>query len=266
MIFDRRIVLLFAAAALGIVGLLLVLRSHPATVHTGGKEATPTKETMAEATTKEGTGKPAKAAPAPQRLVKENPEQWRSIGKGTSLSLVSPKSLALSEGAILLLDLNPTEVKAVNEQLAQLVERVREVEKKNAYVRVGADGSEEIVVPPFDRGPLLKKFRETVEKDLGKNVADFCAEQMLYDLSLALGNAEVRIYIEPKNETNPADMLVISRGVHRRNTSGNPKWDGEAAPPLVTKTIAGKDFGIRYRHLFYMANKGLLPRKPEGAK
>lgn len=203
-------------------------------------------------------------AAAPRRSAVERPEQWQTIAKGTSLTLVNPGSLAVSEGVIQLLDLNPTEFKGLNEDLSQFVERVREAEKKKAYVLVGSDGSEQIVVPPFDRGPLIQQFREKVERELGKNVADFCAQQMLYDSALAVGNAEVRVYIEPGEQGR--DMLVISRGVHRRNSSGNPKWEGEAAPPLVTKTIAGKDFGIRYRHLHYMAQKGLLPRKQEDVK
>ena len=267
MIFDRRIVFVFLALALAIVGLLFAFRTHEPTTNDGKTGRTPEQAAANEpAPVDRAPPRSEKKRTEPKRTVAETPERWRIIAKGTSLPVVNPESLALGQGVIELLELNPTEVKGLNEDLGELVERVRTAEKKSAYVRVGVDGSEEIVVPPFDRGPLIKKFREKVEQDLGNNVADFCAEQMLYDSSLALGDAEVRLYIEPKSETNGRDKLVISRGVHRRNTSGNPKWEGEAAPPLVTKTIAGKDFGLRYRHLDWLAKKNLLPRKREETK
>jgi len=267
MIFDRRVVFVFLALALVVVGVLFAFRTNDPTTNDGKTGQISEKAAASEAAPVDRAApRFDKKSAEPKRTVAETPERWQIIAKGTSLPLVTPGSLALGQGVIELLELNPTEVKGLNEDLGELVERVRTAEKKSAYVRVGGDGSEEIVVPPFDRGPLIRKFRDKVEKDLGKNVATFCAEQMLYDSSLALGNAEVRLYIEPKSETNGRDMLVISRGVHRRNPTGNPKWEGEAAPPLMTKTIAGKDFGLRYRHLFYMANKGLLPRKQEGAK
>jgi hypothetical protein len=262
--FDRRIILLFTTAIVVILFLLvgvLINREPPPGSPLGAIE-----RNAAGHSPIAGGPLRVSARLEPMRSVTETPERWRTIAKGTALPLVSPLSLALGEGVIGLLELNPTEVKGLNEDLAAFVELLRAAEKRNAYVQVGSDGSEELVVTSFDRGPLIKQFRKAVEQRLGKNVADFCAEQMLYDRCLALGNAEVRIFIEPKGGVRGHDMLVVSRGVQRRNPSEKFKWEGDAAPPLTSKTIAGKDFGIRYRHLFYLANKGKLPRKQEGAK
>jgi hypothetical protein len=84
-----------------------------------------------------------------------------------------------------LLTLTPSEL---NPDLGAFLDRLRPAEKKHAFVLRGSGGSEQIVVEPFDRGPLIRKFRETVAGHLVQNVADFCAEQMLYDITLALGN------------------------------------------------------------------------------
>ena len=97
---------------------------------------------------------------------------------------------------------------------------------------------------------------------LSQNVADFCAEQMLYDQTLALGNGEVRFHLE--TDENGRNMKVFSRGIPRRNPTGDPKWEGAAAPPVVTRMPAQKDFGIRYRHLATAAKT--LPRKTDTGK
>ena len=201
-------------------------------------------------------------SPVQERTTVENPKQWRTIAKGAYLELVYPQSLTLNRGVIALLDLTPSEAKELNMDLESFIDRVRAAEKKHAYVLAGSDGSEQIVVEPFDRGPLIRKFRETVAAHLSQNVADFCAEQMLYDQALALGNGEVRLHLE--TDENGRDLMVISRSVHRRNPTGDPKREGDAAPPMVTRMPAQKDFGIRYRHLATAVKT--LPRKTEPGK
>ena len=85
---------------------------------------------------------------------------------------------------------------------------------------------------------------------------------MLYDQTLALGNGGVRLHLETGEDGR--DMMVFSRGIRRRNLTGDPKWEGAAAPPLVTRMPAQKDFGVRYRHLGTAAKT--LPRKTDPGK
>jgi hypothetical protein len=193
------------------------------------------------------------SSPLEKRATVEKPEQWRTIAKGASLQLLHPESLTLNRGVIALLDLTPSEGKELNMDLESLIDRLRAAERKHAYVLLGSDGSEQIVVESFDRRPLIRKFRETVAGHLSQNVADFCAEQMLNDRTLALGNGEVRLHLEA--DENGRDMMVVSRG----NPAGDPTREGDAAPPLATRMPAQKDFGIRYRHLGTAAKT--LPRK-----
>jgi len=163
----------------------------------------------------------------------------------------------LSKGAIALLDLKEAEVALLNQELASLMERLKAAELAKAYTLVERDGSEKIVVAPFDRRPLLDTFRKAVESKLGENVADFCTEEMLFDSTMCVGGFEVRIYTERGGDGG--ETLVISRGVHRRGTSGDPKWEGDAAPPLVSKTGNLKTFDTRFGHLISAATT--LPRK-----
>ncbi len=153
MFFDRRIVFLFLALALAIVGLLFVFRTHHPTTNDGKMDGIPQSDTAGESAAARSVGphpdqEPAAArgATAPKRSAVERPEQWWTIGKGTSLGFVDSRSLALDRGVIDLLELNPTEVKWLNEELGDFLERVRTAEKKNVYVRPGNAGM------PFESG------------------------------------------------------------------------------------------------------------------
>ena len=234
-------------------------------IRQGPTDAVPSDTAPVNAVAGESSGherRSGESSPAEKRPTVEKPEQWKTIAKGAYLQLVYPESLTFNQGVIALLDLTPSEAKELNMDLESFIDRLRAAEKKHAYVLAGSDGSEQIVVEPFDRGPLIRKFRETVAGHLSQNVADFCTEQMLYDQSLAPGNGEVRLYLE--TDENGRNLMVISRGVHRRNPTGNPKWEGDAAPPVVSRMPAQKDFGIRYRHLGTAAKT--LPRKTEPGK
>jgi hypothetical protein len=200
---------------------------------------------------------PNPVTPVAERLASKQLEKWRTIARGTYLPLVDSWSVTLSKGAMALLDLKEAEVALVNLELASLMERLKAAELAKAYTLVERDGSEKIVVAPFDRRPLLDTFRKAVASKLGENVADFCTEEMFFDPTMSVGGREVRIYIEPGDDGN--ETLVISRGVHHRNTTGDPKWEGDAAPPLVARAGNRKSFDPRFGHLISAATT--LPRK-----
>ncbi len=198
----------------------------------------------------------------PNRPVVEKPDKWRAITKGTYLPLVNRASLTLNQGIIDLLELTPTEWKEINGELETLIDNVRTVELEKAYVRVKSDGSEEIVVAPFDRKPMIDKFRATVASQLGNNVADFLAEQVLYDAPLALGNAEVSIGTE--KWIDGKEKQVIHCTVRRKKPSDDPNLQGQAALLWTTTMVAEKDLGLRFRHLSTAATT--LPRKEAAPK
>lgn len=256
---KRKFILIGVVLLMFVLGYLFWIKQG--TSESTGRERSSTKAATSVAD-QTASRAPAESATWEKRTAEEKPEQWRTIAKGGYLQLVNPQSLTITRGVVALLDLTPSESKELNMDLESFIDRLRGAEKKHAYVLARSDGSEQIVVEPFDRGPLIRKFRETVAGHLSQNVADFCAEQMRYDATLALGNGEVRLHIE--TDENGRDLMVLSRGVHRRNSTGDPKWEGDAAPPVVTRLPAQKDFGIRYRHLGSAVKT--LPRKTDPGK
>lgn len=203
-------------------------------------------------------------APSPKA---EEPTKGQSIAQRTRLQLLDSSSLSLSKGAIALLDLTPAQSKELNQELGGFIERLRAAELKNAYVFVKSDGSEEIVVSPFDRGPLLNDFRASVAAKVGENVADICAKQMPYDSTLAVENAEMRVYIE--KGVDHQDTVVFERKVRRREVEDSmgpmPSMKPRAKTAnFINKVPVDQGFNIRYRHLFDAENT--LPRKTEAAK
>lgn len=221
----------------------------------------------------------ANAGTQPGYLPMKRPERLRVLASHSAFQLIEPRSLELKEIVGDLLELTPEQTKGAQDAISALLDEVRAEELKNAYVRVKSDGSQEVVVAPFDRGPLLRKFRETLASTIGSDAADFCAREALYDSTLAVGNKEVRIYTQRglakyeaviPMEGNMAsyaermkdrERLMISRGVHRRNSLHKPEWEGEAAPPSEGVLSNTADYGARYRHLQEAIAR--LPRKTQ---
>ena len=234
-----------------------------------------------EAKPSESTSQTANAGAAADYEPMKRPERLRVLAAHSAFQLIQPQSLELKEVVRDLLELTPEQANVLQDGISTLLDDVRAEELKNAYVRVKSDGSQEVVVAPFDRGPLLRKFRETLAPTIGSDEADFCAREALYDSTLAVGNKEVRIYTlrgPSKTETMAAmsgyeqsaqyaermkdrERLMISRGVYNRNSLHKPEWEGEAGPPFGGVLPSTTDYGPRYRHL--QEAMARLPRKTE---
>ena len=211
----------------------------------------------------------------------KRPERLRVLAAHGAFQLLEPNSLELKEVARDLLELTPEQANMLQDGISTLLDDVRAGELKNAYVRVKSDGAQEVIVAPFDRGPLLRKFRETLATMIGSDEADFCAREALYDNTLAVGNKEVRIYslrgpskgdlmfakigsgesAQYAERMKDRERLMISRSMYRRNSVQKPEWNGEAGPPYEGVLSNNADYGPRYRHL--QEAMARLPRKTE---
>lgn len=230
----------------------------------------------------ESTSQTANADAAADYEPMKRPERLRVLAAHPTFQLIKPQSLELTEVVCDLLELTPDQTNLLRDGISTLLDDVRAEELKNAYVRVKSDGSQEVVVPPFDRGPLLGKFRETLASTIGSDEADFCAREALYDTTLAVRNTEVRIYTRrgpTQNETmaaknRPASLaqnlehmkdrerLMILRSSYWAKNSHKPEQEAVAGAPLDERVLSMTgDYGPRYRHL--QEAMARLPRKTE---
>ena len=244
--------------------------AQPGSTSTPGNDAT-------EASALQTTNAGAAADYEPMK----RPERLRVLAAHGAFQLLEPNSLELKEVVRDLLELTPEQANMLHDGISTLLDDVRAEELKNAYVRVKSDGSQEVIVAPFDRGPLLRKFRETLATTIGSDEADFCAREALYDNTLAVGNKEVRIYslrgpskgdlmfaksgsgesAQYAERMKDRERLMISRSMYRRNSVQKPEWNGEAGPPYEGVLSNTTDYGPRYRHL--QEAMARLPRKTE---
>ena len=189
--------------------------------------------------------------------------RWESIAKQTRLQMVSSSTLSLTPAVAALLELQPEETEVLNGELRSFIGRLKAAELEHAYVLVREDGSEQIVVAPFDRNPVIKTFRDAVAAKSGDNVANFLAEQMRYDSTLATEKAEIRFYMETDKEG--VDRVAFERKVRNRDPTdmGLKGISGRPIPvptiTLVTKKFATGDLDARYKAFFDAAPT--LPRK-----
>ena len=284
---SRRIhVLIFVlgVATLTVQSIVLHRRgvAQPIPAGTAGNDTTPASTGHdPDAKRPESHSSTANAGAYPDYVPMKRPERLRVLASHSAFQLIDTQSLELKEIVRDLLELTPEQAKTLQDSVSSLLDDVRAEELKNAYVRVKSDGSQEVVVTPFDRGPLLEKFRASLASTLGSDVADFCAGEALFDRTLAVGNKEVRIYTLrglTKTETMMAgsgdgdsarhfeqekdrERLMVSRGVHHRNSLHKPEWEGEAGPPSEGTLSNTGDYGLRYRHL--QEAMARLPRKTE---
>jgi hypothetical protein len=100
------------------------------------------------------------------------------------------------ESTIALLGLTPNQAHELNVSLAKFLQRLRAEEVKHAYVKVGTDGSEQIVVEPFERSDVIAALLVEVNDRLGSGITDFVKERLPYDFNLVVGNFEMRTYVE----------------------------------------------------------------------
>jgi hypothetical protein len=149
-------VLIFAlgVTTLLVQSIVLHRREMPAAESMGGSASSgASPESVGDA----GGGKrPGSHSEAPQSRAVEYlpmtaPQRCRALANVT-FRLIDPKSLEVKDVVGELLGLNAEQAKELQFALFKLLDDVRVEEVKNAYVRVKSDGSQEVVVTPFDRG------------------------------------------------------------------------------------------------------------------
>lgn len=220
--------------------------SVPATAKSKGRDGERAEEKRSAASIRGGSEPLVKEKALAAKLVK----------------LVSSKSgtLAVDESTIAVLGLSPNQAHALNGSLGTFFNRLRAEEVKHAYVNVSADGSEEIVVPAFDRKELIDALSIELDESLGHGIADFVNERLPYDSTLAAGNFEMRSYIEKGidgkdreafERTLAAMSVPIKIPVDRGASEERTVW----TPPTVKlRTMSsrrdGDDHEFRMRHLW----------------
>lgn len=192
-------------------------------------------------------------------------KRLQSFARNSSLQLIDSQSLLLSSAVIDLLQLTPTQVQGINDSLRVFMGRLRSNELAHAYVSVGAGGDEEIVVSPFDRGAIVNSLRNEISSKAGADIGGFFAEQITFDGTLAVVNAEMRVAIETGDDG--ADRITFQRKIQSPQardektpfTVGGVRFS--ATNTLTSAELLGKDIDPRIKHLF--AAEKNLPRRAE---
>lgn len=192
-------------------------------------------------------------------------KRLRSFARNSNLQLIDSQSLLLSKAVIDLLELTPQQAQGINDSFRMFLERLRSNELIHAYVSVSANGNEEIVVSPFDRSALVMLLRNEISSKAGADVGAFFAEQLAFDGTLAVVNAEMRVAVETGSDG--ADRVTFKRKIQ------NPQAPDEKTPytvggvrfaatnTITTAGLLGSDIGPRLKHLF--AAEKNLPRRAE---
>jgi hypothetical protein len=194
-------------------------------------------------------------------------EKLKSIARHSHLQFLDSGSLQLKPALVELANLTDEQAAALNGITQDFLAQLRSAEIEHAFVRVRPDGSEEIVVSPFSRDVLLQRLRDNISLRLGSRMADFSHTQIRYDSTLAVENAEMRLYIKDVKDGTP--HVVFERKVRRREADerstqkrGEPR--ALTAVTFIDENPVGPEFDLRYRHLF-LAEKS-LPRGTEKPK
>lgn len=215
---------------------------------------------MRQADFEMGTAPPSQASS--DKEIVRSPQRLQALARETGLQLISPESLQLSAAAIHLLELNPTEVEALNKLLASFLESLRTQEILHAFVTPSLSG-EEIVVAAFDRSPLVNSFRDKVAAATDPAIGSFIAEQMVFDRTLAIGNSELKLHIE--TGADGLDRVFFKQFAQRLDAldSETPIRNGKflMSPnyELQSVRLLGKTVNSRYQHLFSAVDT--LPRR-----
>ncbi len=190
----------------------------------------------------------------------------KSYARTIHLQIVDPKDLSLSKMVSELLDLNSTQVEHVNGSLARFVERLRQEEVVHASIVMGPNGGEEIVIAAFDRGKLVRALRDEVSTSVDSDVASFIADQLAFDGTLAIANAETRVAIQ--SAADGADRLSFTRQIQQPEAVDEytPYSQGgivfAATSTHITEGLLEPTILSRFSHLF-AAEQEL--RRREGA-
>lgn len=198
-------------------------------------------------------------------------DRMRAYAREKRLAVVHSESLGLDPLLIELLKLTPAQVEEVDRTLRSLLEGLRSAELAHAFVSAGANGDEEIVVGAFDGSSLIEQFRADLAREGTRELADFLADQLPFDGTLAVADAEIRVGIETGEDG--ADRVCFSRRLRRSEAvddhtpvvmSGGIFGDLEvrfsATDFITTKGLLGRWTSPRLEHLFKAAPS--LPRQP----
>lgn len=190
----------------------------------------------------------------------KNLERWEAIARASRPSLLSGPTLSLRPAIISLLELTPSQVNDINSEIKSWMARLQAEEVKHGYVLVKKDGSEWVVVAPFDRGPLLTEFQTAVAARNGHEIGKFLSGQMQFDSNCAVENREMSVHIEKGSDGN--ELIVFRRETKSRDPRNGP---GQYRPGevglWVDKYHPGEGYAVRYQHLLDAA--GSLPRQTE---
>jgi len=199
---------------------------------------------------------------------KEKLRRWTSVARSSTLQVLKADTLTLNPAVADLLGLTPGETQELSNAITRLMGKLRSAERANAYISVGADGGEEIVVPPFDRSSLVNQFRSEVGSRVSSEVAEFVSAQMTYDRKLSIRNSEVRLYIQ--RGADGLDRMVLTQESLRKDAvdAQTPIKSGlfNIAPTLkvTTSVPVGSGQDSRYDHLF--SSVEWLPKRPRPAQ
>lgn len=198
-------------------------------------------------------------------------ERVKSYAREKRLPVVDSESLGLDIFIIELLKLATTQVEDINESFRSFIHSLRSAELAHAFVSVSPNGNEEIVISAFDRSSLIKRFQAEVSRKGTPDIADFLADQLPYDGTLAVVDAEIRVGIETGDDG--ADRVCFSRRIRRSDAVDDHTpvvmrggifgdVDVRFSPTdlVTTKGLLGKEISPRLEHLFAAAHS--LPRRP----
>lgn len=192
-------------------------------------------------------------------------EKWKMIAKETGMSLVGPTSLRVSKSAVALMELSPDEERHLNEAITGFVARLQAEELSRAYISVDKNGNEQIVVPPFDRKPLIESLRTDLSSRIGDSVANFVDHLIPFDGAIAAGNWEIRTYIETLKPSGPFNVDAMEFEVFDRSVAVQPKiiLGAESSKELRLSTKKAitqpRTLNLRTAHLWGALDK--MPRR-----
>ena len=178
-------------------------------------------------------------------------ERLKSFAREKRLPVVDCESLGLNISIVELLKLTPTQVENINESFRSFMQSLRSEELAHAFVSVSPNGDEEIVVSAFDRSPLMKRLRAEVSGKSTPDIADFLADQLPYDTTVAVADAEIRVGIETGDDG--ADRMCFSRRIRRSDAVD------DKTPVVMRGGIFG-DVDVRFSPTDLVTSKGLLAK------
>jgi len=184
-------------------------------------------------------------------------EELKSIAQKIHLQLTAsnPEGIRVSETAVSILRLTDAQAKQLNDSLNRFVDRLKQEELAHAFVTVNSTGKEEIVIPPFDRKPIIQGLQVDINSRLGNTVAEFVEARLPFDDTIASSNNEMRVYLERGKDGIDREVFVRTVECEPLVYQGREQFRTEQ---IRTSAIFRTEFRARTKHLFTAIDK--LPR------